>query len=153
MSQRSAPPDLPDFDLSAFLPYRLNAVAARISRAFAERYRAFGISIPEWRVLAHLHHAGPVSVRDIELAAEMEKSKVSRAATRLEAAGYVAKRVHAGDRRLIALDLTPEGRALLAQLLPVALAYQAEVLAELGAAAGGFDAGLSLLLRSGGSQK
>lgn len=138
---------LSDFDLSTFLPYRLNAAAARVSRAFAERYRAFGISIPEWRVLAHLHHVGPVSVRDIELAAEMEKSKVSRAATRLEAAGFVAKRVHDGDRRLISLELTPQGRALLAQLLPVALAYQAALVAELGGTALGLDAGLSAILR------
>jgi DNA-binding MarR family transcriptional regulator len=138
---------LPDFDLSTFLPYRLNAAAARVSRAFAERYRAFGISIPEWRVLAHLHHAGPVSVRDIELAAEMEKSKVSRAATRLESAGLIAKRVHEGDRRLVSLDLTDAGRDLLARLLPVALAYQAALVAELGGTAAGLDAGLSAILR------
>ena len=44
-------PDAPDFDLNAFLPYRINAAASRISRAFAEKYRdEFGISIPEWRV-------------------------------------------------------------------------------------------------------
>ena len=139
---------LHDFDLAGFLPYRLAAAAARISRAFADRYREdFGISIPEWRVLAHLHHAGPVSVRDIEARADMEKSKVSRAVSRLERAGYVSKAVNTGDKRLLELQLTDEGRALLRQLLPVAVQFQAEMLVRLGPAAEGLDAGLGLLLQ------
>ena len=136
-----------DFDLNAFLPYRLNAAAARVSRAFAERYRAqFGISIAEWRVLAHLHHAGTVSVRDIEARTEMEKSKVSRAATRLEQAGYVTKAVNDADRRLVQLSLTPQGRALVARLLPVAIRFQAELRTRLGPRAEALDAALSVLL-------
>lgn len=136
-----------DFDLNAFLPYRLISAANRTSRAFAERYREeFGISIPEWRVLAHLNHAGEVSVRDIEARVDMEKSKVSRAATRLEEAGYITKRINDEDRRLLQLRLTPEGRALLARLLPVAMQFQSEMLARLGPAAAGLDAGLGILL-------
>ena len=135
------------FDLAGFLPYRLAAAAGRISRAFAERYREeFGISIPEWRVLAHLHHAGPVSVRDIEARADMEKSKVSRAASRLERAGYIEKTVNDSDRRLLQLKLTPEGRALMRRILPVAMQFQAEIRDRLGPAAEGLDAALDLLL-------
>jgi len=139
--------DAPAFDLNAFLPYRLNAAASRISRGFAERYRdEFGISIPEWRVLAHLHHAGDVSVRDIEARVDMEKSKVSRAASRLEAAGFITKAVNDSDRRLLVLRLTPEGRALVARLVPVAMRFQEEMLAILGPQAAGFEAGLSAIL-------
>lgn len=136
-----------DFDLNAFLPYRLSAVANRISRTFAERYREdFGITIPEWRVLAHLNHAGAVSVRDIEARVDMEKSKVSRAASRLEGAGYITKAVHGADRRLLELRLTPEGQALVARVLPVAIAFQQEMLTQLGAAAPGLMRALDILL-------
>jgi DNA-binding MarR family transcriptional regulator len=136
-----------EFDLGRFLPYRLSAAAARVSRAFAEHYREeFGISIAEWRVLVHLHHAGPVSVRDIEARTEMEKSKVSRAASRLEAAGHVAKAINDADRRLVELTLTPKGRALVARLLPVAMRFQDEMKARLGPHAGPLDAALSILL-------
>lgn len=146
MPEDSADP-IADFDLNGFLPYRLSTAAARISRAFAERYRhEFGISIAEWRVLAHLHHAGAVSVRDIEARTEMEKSKVSRAASRLEAAGYVAKAVNDADRRLVQLTLTPQGRALVARLLPVAMRFQAEMKARLGPRAEALDAALAVLL-------
>lgn len=122
------------FDLDDFLPYRLALAAARVSRDFAERYRTeFGISIPEWRVLAHLSAAGgPVSVREIHARVDMDKSKVSRAAARLEAAGYVAKAENRNDRRLVALTLTGEGQALMARIIPVAQGFQAELLARLG---------------------
>lgn len=137
-----------DFDLTAFLPYRLNAAAERVSRAFARRYRDdFGLSIAEWRVLAHLHAArgAPVSVRDIEARVAMEKSQVSRAAARLAQAGHIAKTAQDGDRRLLSLTLTPQGRALMARLIPVALAFQADLVARLGDRAQGLGDALALL--------
>ncbi|MCR9150992.1 MAG: MarR family winged helix-turn-helix transcriptional regulator [Rhodobacteraceae bacterium] len=124
------------FDLDDFLPYQLAVAAARVSRGFADRYREeFGITIPEWRVLAHLSAAGaPVSVREIHARVDMDKSKVSRAAARLERAGLVAKAENAVDRRLVALTLTPAGAALVARIVPVALDWQAEMTARLGSA-------------------
>ena len=121
------------FDLGEFLPYQLAAAAERVSRDFAERYRReFGISVPEWRVLAHLNQADEVSVRDIEGRVAMEKSKVSRAASRLEAAGYVEKRVNELDRRLVSLSLTAKGRDLMTRLIPMALSFQTEMQARIG---------------------
>ena len=80
-------PDLPEFDLAGFLPYRLAVAARRTSEELARQYRSrFGISIPEWRVLVHLAQAGDVSVRDIEARVAMEKYMVSRAAKRLREA-------------------------------------------------------------------
>ncbi|WP_372602958.1 MarR family winged helix-turn-helix transcriptional regulator [Actibacterium sp.] len=122
-----------EFDLNSFLPYQLSVAAARVSRDFAERYRReFGLSIPEWRVLAHLSQAGAVSVREIHARVDMDKSKVSRAATRLEAAGYILKVTDAADRRLVQLSLTPSGQDLLGRILPIANAYQSELMTLLG---------------------
>ncbi len=135
------------FELSQFLPYQLAAAAQRVSREFAETYRRdFGISIPEWRVLAHLVQEGAVSVRDIHLRVDMDKSKVSRAASRLEAAGYVTKIVNIEDRRLVALSLTHSGRDLMDRLIPVALSYQQALVLRLGPHATGLTNGLSLIL-------
>lgn len=139
------------FDLSAFVPYQLAVAAARVSRGFAERYRdEFGLSIPEWRVLAHLSQEGAVSVREIHLRVDMDKSKVSRAAKRLQEAGYVEKSENASDRRLVRLSLTGDGKALMARILPVAMRYQDEVLAALGPDAAAFRTGLDVLISAGG---
>lgn len=142
----------PPFDLSDFLPYQLATAAARVSRGFAGRYRTeFGLTIPEWRVLAHLAQSGAVSVREIHARVDMDKSKVSRAAARLESAGLVAKRPNAADRRLLDMTLTAAGQALMARIVPVANAWQAEVLAMLGPDAEPFRRALSRLRDGGGA--
>ena len=135
------------FQLSAFLPYQLAVAAGRVSKAFSERYRAeFGLSIPEWRVLAHLAGGDAVSVREIHARVDMDKSKVSRAAARLEQAGLIEKRGHAGDRRLLDMRLTAMGQELMARIVPIADAYQEELLARLGAEAEPFRAALLRIL-------
>lgn len=140
------------FQLDEFLPYRLSVAAAQISRRFAALYDAeAGLTVPEWRVLAHLNHSGAVSVRDIHDRVNLDKSMVSRAATRLQQAGLVRKSGHDGDRRLISLELTPEGQALMARLARIAEGFQAELLAELGADGASFAAALDRLAGNGGA--
>ncbi len=135
------------FDLQQFLPYQLNVAADRVSRRLARLYGAeSGISMPEWRVLAHLLQSGSVSVKDIHERVDMEKSKVSRAATRLEEAGLVEKREHEEDRRLVSLSLTAAGKDLMRRLVEIADAFQAELEAELGPAAGVFQNALRQLM-------
>ncbi|MHA3978367.1 MarR family winged helix-turn-helix transcriptional regulator [Halovulum sp. GXIMD14794] len=137
----------PAFDLSTYLPYRMTVAAEKLSTSLAKRYRTqFGISIAEWRVLVHLLHSGEVSVRDLEQRVNLEKSKASRAATRLEAEGYITKDRNAEDRRLIKLALTEKGRALMCELVPLATAFQDrlhEVIAEHMA---GLDAALDAII-------
>ena len=121
-------PEPLDFDLSEFLPYKLTVVAEQLSRGLAKQYRAeYGISVPEWRVLVHILHEGEVSVRDVEQKAGLEKSKASRAASRLEADGYITKAVNEQDRRLLVLSLTEKGRALMQELIPLADAFQKRI--------------------------
>ena len=135
------------FDLSAFLPYQLAVVSSRISKEFSELYRAeFGLTIPEWRVLAHLAQSDQVSVREIQARVDMDKSKVSRAAARLEAQGLIEKRENLEDRRLLDMRLTTKGRDLIARIVPIADAYQAQLLVQIGADAALFRAALLRLL-------
>ncbi|MCV2881745.1 MarR family winged helix-turn-helix transcriptional regulator [Actibacterium sp. XHP0104] len=136
------------FALDRFLPYVLSVTASRISKEFASRYRTeFGLSIPEWRVLAHLSQASEVSVREIHRKVDMDKSKVSRAATRLESAGYIHKVTDSADRRLVKLSLTPAGHDLIGRIIPIANAYQSELLTLLGDHEADFRAYLDKLVQ------
>lgn len=124
---------LSDFDLDTFLPYQLAVLAQRVSTGFARHYKeAYGISVAEWRVVAHLSRGGVVSVREIHERVDMDKPKVSRAASRLEEAGYITKVVNQKDRRLVELALTEKGHAMVADLTPVARAYERELIEKLG---------------------
>lgn len=110
-----------EFDLSSFLPYQLAVLANRTSRNFSRHYsEAYGLSIPEWRVMAHLSQVSEVSVREIYERVEMDKSKVTRAAQRLEAIGLIRKVTNSKDKRLVALSLTQEGQSVMAKIVPLA---------------------------------
>jgi DNA-binding MarR family transcriptional regulator len=113
--------DLPPFDLDGFVPYLLAATAQKLSAQLAAGYQSrFGISIAEWRILVNVGYVSDASVRDIEQRVGLEKSKASRAASRLVEKGYVSKTVDLADRRLIKLALTDKGADLLRQIVPIA---------------------------------
>ena len=138
---------LPPFDLAGFSAYRLTVAAQKLSDAFARQYRdQFGISNPEWRVLVHISQSDGTSIRDIEARVTMEKSKVSRAAKRLEQAGYISKQINKTDRRLLHLYLTSKGQNLMTDLLPLADHFQQEIKTRLGKAFKGLEAGLDKIL-------
>lgn len=121
-----------DFILRDFLPYQMVVAANRISDRFSDSYRErFGITVSEWRVIAHLSQGDGLSIREIYRKVEMDKSKASRAAARLVKAGYVRKKVNPADRRLVELSLTDKGRAMMAEIGPMSEAFEKEVLALL----------------------
>ena len=113
------------FKLDDFLPYQIAVLSSRISAGFSRHYReAYGITVSEWRVVAHLSQANSVSVREIHKRVDMDKPKVSRAASRLEGAGFITKTVNPHDRRLVELELTNKGREMIEALTPIARRYQ-----------------------------
>ncbi len=145
---------LADFVLNDFLPYQLSVLSARISKEFSAHYRErFGISVSEWRIVAHLSQTeGPVSVREIFDRVNMDKSKVSRAASRLEKRGYVLKTKSRSDHRLVELSLSATGRDLIREMTPIALQFERVFLARLGRDIIAFRAALETLLDGNGRE-
>ena len=137
-----------DFVLDQFLPYQLAVLAARVSRDFSRVYKArYDIGVAEWRVVAHLSQtAEPVSVREICARVDMEKSKVSRAATRLQTRGFVDKVVSPADKRLVDLSLTPKGQAMIDDLAPLARQFEQDLLRQLGDGGAAFRQTIASLL-------
>ncbi len=138
---------LPEFDLERYLPYRFTVIAGKLSAELAKAYKVrFGISMPEWRVLVNVGYTEDLSVRDIERRVSLEKSKVSRAVSKLEAKGYLVKQTDSDDRRLLKLTLTDEGTRLLRALIPIAQTLQDELIAKLADAAPAMNAALDILM-------
>lgn len=109
----------------------------------------FGITVPEWRILAHLsQETKPLSVREIHQKVHMDKSKVSRAATRLEKRGLILKLTSKSDRRLIDLSLTNEGRVMIDEITPLALEFEKSVLNTLVDDQEAFRSAVSALLET-----
>ncbi|PWC56615.1 MarR family winged helix-turn-helix transcriptional regulator [Azospirillum sp. TSO22-1] len=121
-------------ELGRFLPYRLSVVSNLVSKAFARRYEAaFGLSIPEWRVMAVLGRYAPASSADICARTAMDKAKVSRAVARLVAGGLVSRKDNPLDQRQNVLALSRKGRGVYQQIVPLARAMEREVLETLSA--------------------
>lgn len=139
---------LPTFVLEEFFPFQTAVLADRLSRKLSEHYREqFGISIVEWRILVNLAYSKPASVRDIEQRVSLGRSKVSRATSRLESKGYLTKQIHPEDHRLLNLELTEQGRAFVAEIVPKAQEQQAALEDLLGEDAMIVKAALGRLLK------
>jgi DNA-binding MarR family transcriptional regulator len=121
--------------LEEFLPYRLNVLAATVSEGLARVYsERFGMDIPGWRVLATLGQFGTVTAKHIGTHSHMHKTKVSRAVADLEARGLIRRTANPGDKREAIIGLTENGRHVYQEIIPLALAYQEQVLAAFSAA-------------------
>jgi DNA-binding MarR family transcriptional regulator len=109
-------------DLEHFLPYRLSVLTNRMSDAIAREYSdRFGLSIPEWRVMAVLGGTPNLSARDVAERTAMDKVQVSRAVESLVRARRVARTEDAEDGRISRLALTARGRAIYDEVVPLAL--------------------------------
>jgi DNA-binding MarR family transcriptional regulator len=133
-SRAPAPPAAqPDvLVLEEFLPYRLNILSTIVSQGFARLYSArFGISIPEWRVVAMLGQHGTLTSKAVGQRTHMHKTMVSRAVSDLERHGLVGREPNQADKREVFLTLTEEGRRVYAEIVPLAREYAARLTADL----------------------
>lgn len=136
--------------LSAFLPFRLNRLAAEVSQDLADLYAArFGIDVPQWRVLATLGAGPPITAQAVAASTRTHKSTISRAVAALLRRGWLRRLPDDGDRRRALLALTERGRAAYEEIVPLVLAYETELLARLPAAErAALDRGIAELERS-----
>jgi DNA-binding MarR family transcriptional regulator len=120
-----------DLTLDRFIPYRLSVTSNVVSDFIATAYEAlFGLSIPEWRVLAVVAERDGVTQQGICMATRMDKVTVSRATIALVGRGLVTRAPNRADRRSRLLALTQAGRALYAQVAPKALEFEARIFAS-----------------------
>jgi DNA-binding MarR family transcriptional regulator len=114
--------------LNAFLPYRISIISEIVSRIFASHYEArFNISIHEWRVIAVLGEAGPLSTQGVIECTQMDRVRVSRAVIRLGDKGVIARRPHPDDQRAHMLRLSQRGTKIYQEIVPLALSLQAQL--------------------------
>jgi DNA-binding MarR family transcriptional regulator len=121
--------------LDAYLPYRLSVAANAVSELIARAYRArFGLTIPQWRLIAVLGEAGSLTQQALCARTVMDKVTVSRAAAGLSQRRLVEQTPNAKDRRSHHLQLTEAGVSLYEEIAPLALAYERELLESFSAA-------------------
>ena len=118
--------------LADFLPYQLSVASNAVSTRIAEQYRKrFALKTTEWRIMAVLGDSGPTTQRELSQATLMDKVPVNRACKTLESRGLAKRMPNAKDGRSHLLELTTEGRAVHAGIMPLALAIEEELFSVL----------------------
>jgi len=125
-------PDGGQLELDAYLPYRLsvasNAVSGLIARASQNR---FGLAVPQSRLISVLAEDGGLTQGQLVARTVMDKVTVSRAAQGLLQRRLVSRSDHHADGRSHVLALSAQGESLYAETAPLALAYEAALIAGL----------------------
>lgn len=118
--------------LADFLPYQLSVASNAVSTRIAEQYRKrFALKTTEWRIMAVLGDSGPTTQRELSQATLMDKVPVNRACKSLESRGLAQRTPNESDGRSHLLDLTAEGRAVHAGIMPLALKIEEELFSVL----------------------
>lgn len=115
--------------LENFLPYRLSILSNTVSTTIAQVYeKRFGLSIPEWRVIAILGRYPGLSAVEVAERTLMDKVAVSRAVTKLVKNGRLDREFADADRRRSILNLSEEGRRVHDEIAPLALRFERDLL-------------------------
>ena len=123
-------PDI--LELASFLPYRLYRLADTVSREFSRIYKErHGLTRPEWRTLSGLGQRGTMTATELGEQSAMHKTKVSRAVAELERRRWLTRTPDEKDRRVEHLALTKAGLAAYREMVPLAKAFERELLARL----------------------
>lgn len=116
--------------LSRFLPYQLSIASNAVSGRIVLEYRArFGLSVPEWRVMAILGNSGAMTQRDLTSRTLMDKVAVNRACKVLEERKLAERAPNEHDGRSHLLTLTDAGRAMYDEIMPLARKMEMQVFA------------------------
>ena len=114
--------------LHEYLPYRLSVAANAVSRLIARAYEdKFGLTIPQWRLIAVLADEGPLTPQALCTHTIMDKVTVTRAAQGLLRRRLVRRLPNEADGRSHRLVLSAAGEQLYNEVVPLALAYEQQL--------------------------
>jgi len=103
----------------ACLCLHVQRAARALARRFDEALRPAGLTSGQFSLLMSLNRPEPAPMKSVASVLAMDRTTLTAALKPLERRGLVAVVADAQDRRARRLALTEEGRALLAEALPV----------------------------------
>lgn len=115
--------------LEDFLPYKLAILSHTVSSLIAHVYdKRFGLTIPEWRVIAIVGRFPGLSAVEVAERTMLDKVAVSRAVTKLIKNGRLDREFADADRRRSILNLSEEGQKVHDEVAPLALKMEEDLL-------------------------
>ncbi|MFS8974022.1 MarR family transcriptional regulator [Cupriavidus necator] len=115
--------------LTTMLSQLVTALRSTVTKPYAEQ---FGLTVPEWRILALLAHARELPFAELVEQSTSDKALVSRTLRLLEERGLVHLTSTGNTpRKKLICAITEAGAALHDQVMPLARRGQAQVIRQL----------------------
>jgi DNA-binding MarR family transcriptional regulator len=128
----SKPGKTPPTFVDDYLPALLAQASDLISGEFHRIVTAKGFTVSDWRVLASLDGAEPMSIGALARLTVMKQPTLTRVVDRLQAGGHVKRIAHDSDRRVTLITITPAGDKLVSGLIEMAKEHERRVLEPFG---------------------
>jgi MarR family transcriptional regulator for hemolysin len=109
----------------------LHDVARLLRKRFDQKSRGLGLSRAQWSVLAHLARHEGINQSALAEILEIEPITLVRLIDKLEAAGWVERRLDATDRRVRLLHLTSKAHPILETMRALGAETREEAMAGL----------------------
>lgn len=110
-----------NFDIENSVGFLLAKAHQRLFASFRKALTPYGLTPPQFALLGFLWKQDGLSQIEISEKSEVDRTTIGGLVDRLENCGLVERRRHPDDRRAYLVHLTEAGRALEAELTPVAL--------------------------------
>lgn len=122
--------------IDQFLTFRITRLSNALRNNLTKRYlEEFGLSLPEWRLLALTTRFSPIRFSELTARSSMDKGQVSRTLRVMSKNGLIKMKVLKQRTRAaealaapVVVSVTAKGKALYQSVLPVARRRQAEML-------------------------
>ena len=110
----------------------LLADASRLIRKLADRrLGTIGVTRAQWQALANLRRMGPMTQAALAEVMEVETATIARLIDRLEAAGLIARKAEAQDRRVKLVTMTDKATAIMDEMGVIGQKLRDDMLVDL----------------------
>ncbi|NOH96682.1 MarR family transcriptional regulator [Vibrio sp. 99-70-13A1] len=120
-----------EFDRQNSFGWMINVVANKASKDFDIELKKHGLTIALWPTLMCLWEEEGITQRDIAAKSKVENSTTTRTLDKLEKLALVERRPDPNSRRSFRIYLTEKGKELEAELIPIPVKLNEDLLSAL----------------------
>lgn len=113
------------------LLFQLASASQKLSAEFHGQVKASGVKVHVWRVLACVVDQPGLMLTSLSRLVLYEQSRLTKIIGQMDDQGLVLRRPVAGDRRKMAIFITPKGREIVSPLLALSKEHEIKALKNL----------------------
>ena len=123
--------NIDNFKLDQSFGFLINALSLNTKHLLELRLKAHHLTVHQFGILLNIYKKGPLTQKEIAQQTNGDEPTTARLMKRLEDKGCIKRVVDEVDKRKRMVSLSPEGTALLEEILPHAQAVNREMLSSL----------------------